>query len=325
VRSLTKKSSTGGSVRGQLKLLTLSVVAALLVPAAIAWACNPQAYLRLDKPGYTAGEQMAVSGAFFKGNRKLTLSFEPSGTGGSVTTTSNGFFATKLTAPSAPGSYTLSAVGYEADGSVTTGLPARISFDVSASAADQPGSQPGATQPGSQPGATQPGSRPQPGAKQPSPGKSVQPKERRGRSFSSPGSRPSRGRTPGTRARGGTGAANAGDGVIDTSNGAVFAGSVAREDRGALASRSGQSGAAKPQGRGTQGAGAASERSASGDVWSGFGSAKAPSLNPGATDPAVSQDAGSQLGWGLGLLALGLLALVGGLTAEARRRRAVAD
>ena len=305
--------------------MALAVAAMLLVPAAIAWACNPQAYLRWSNCPVAPGEAMQVSGAFFKGNAQLTLSVEPGGTVGNVTTSSNGFFATSVTAPGTPGSYTLSAVGYESDGSVTPGLPARLSFEVSAAGQpSQPGSQPGARQPG----APQPGAQPQPGAGRPSPGRFAEPEEPKARAFSSPGSGSRGGRQPdangGGRGEGRTAPAGAGaGGVIEgTSGGGVFADSLAPEDREAALASGGRSGTAEGQRGGSQGGPAAApEASAASDVWGGFGSAAAPSLTDG-TDLALGRGTGSQLTWGLALLALGLVALVAGLAvAEVRRRR----
>lgn len=306
--------------RGQVMGL-LAVMAAILVPAAIAWACNPQAYLRLDKASYTPGEQMQVSGAFFKSGAELSLSLEPGGQVATVTTSSNGSFSTRVPAPSSAGSYTLSAVGFEADGSVTNGLPARTSFSVAAQASRpaQPGSTP-------QPGTSQPGTS-RPGAAPPRAGRFAEPEVPRTRAFSAPTRRSSgRSREPAT-SRGGSGAGSvtSGAGVIAAPVGstgqAVFAGSVARADRAAGAV-AGRSPAAVPSRRGTS----PSQRTAASesDVWSGFSSSKASGLEPRAGEAAPDGGAGSGLGLGLGLLGLGLLALVSGLTlAEVRRRRAL--
>jgi len=68
-----------------------------------------------------------------------------------------------------------------------------------------------------------------------------------------------------------------------------------------------------------------SGRSASGDLWSGFGSGKTPSLEPRRSDdPAAEEAGGFDLGLaaGTGFLGLGLAALFGSfLVAEVRRRR----
>jgi hypothetical protein len=68
------------------------------------------------------------------------------------------------------------------------------------------------------------------------------------------------------------------------------------------------------------------ERSAIGDLWSGFGSGRLPSLISSEADPLVTEDGpGGQLAVGVGLLGTGLLALIGGgAVAQLRRRRAPA-
>ena len=67
-----------------------------------------------------------------------------------------------------------------------------------------------------------------------------------------------------------------------------------------------------------------SDQAATGYVWSGFAPGKTPSLST-AGDMVSEGDSGSGLGLGIGLLAFGLVALVGGLTAaEVSRRRSAA-
>lgn len=69
---------------------------------------------------------------------------------------------------------------------------------------------------------------------------------------------------------------------------------------------------------------APSEQAASGYVWSGFAPGRTPSLAT-AGDMVSEGDSDSGLGLGIGLLAFGLLALIGGVTAaEVSRRRAAA-
>lgn len=317
-----RHSSKRFSRRPMLGLLVVLAVA--LVPAAIAWACNPQAYLRLDQTKFEPGSEMRVSGAFFKAGANLTLSIEPGGVVGTVTTSGNGSFSTTVRAPSSAGSYTLSAVGYEADGTITNGLPARASFTVGAAASAPPQSGSAPQSGTSQPEAGRPGAAP------PSAGRFAEPEVPRTRGFSSPERRSSGGREPATRTGGGSSgdraaAVNTGAGVITrstgpgaSSTGAVFAGSLARTDRAATASPGAAKQAREGKGAGSSGASAVGE-----DAWSGFESGDVPGLLSSGSDAVPDGGTGSQLGWGLGLLALGLLALVSGLTvAEVRRRRA---
>src|SRR4051794_21232295 len=83
------------------------VVAAIVVPVAIAYACNPQAHVSLDKSAYQPGAAITVNGSFFPPSTAVTIN----GPGGSksVTTSSGGGFTTTIAAPSSPGDYTITA------------------------------------------------------------------------------------------------------------------------------------------------------------------------------------------------------------------------
>jgi hypothetical protein len=295
-------------------LALLGLLTILVVPASIAWACTPQAHLRID-PTVTAGSSMTVGGADFKPNVQINFNLDPGGSAGSVTTSSVGAFSTTITAPSTPGNYTLSAIGYDADGSVTAGLPQQASFTVTG--ASQPAAPGSTIQPGRS-GASAP-------ATAPSPGRFSEPEVPRARAFGSPKRGSSRGRQRAATRGGGPGrqaALNAGDGVIKASSGAVFAGSVARADRVAGASR-GRSGAAGRSRAHAKTTTTPSQRSAAGDVWGGFKSSNAPGLVARGSDAAPSGGPGSLFALSLGLLIAGGLALVAGLAVtEARKRRA---
>lgn len=117
-----------GSNARRLLIIWLALLSVLAVPAAISWACNPQAQLTPDKASYAPGEAMVISGAFFpKGiTVKVTLS---SGQSVTASTDSNGAFtAVGLTAPAVPGNYTATAT--RADGQFQNGLPKVVSFSV---------------------------------------------------------------------------------------------------------------------------------------------------------------------------------------------------
>lgn len=314
-----KQASAGRSAifRSQWRVLAVtSVAVALLVPVAIAWACNPQARVAVDKPTYFPGDTMGVTGSYFQGDRTLTLSVEPGGASVTVRTSSNGFFATQIPAPTSAGSYTLSAIGFEADGTVTNGLPARVSFSV---AQRSTAPQPNTTAPGAQ---RSPAT--SPGTSQPSAGSFAEPTVPNAGRIS-PRAR-SRARAQGDARTGAradrTAAVNTGAGVIAASGDTVFAGSVARADRvaGSPAARP----AARKARSGAQRA-VPSERSAASDVWSGLSSSNAPALLPSASDGAPSGGgAGSGLALGLGLIGFALLALAGAVAVDRRRRRASA-
>jgi len=331
----------------------LVLVAGALIPAALALACNPQAYLTLDKTAYGPGDNVRVSGSFFKNDASITVSIDRTGQSTTVTTSGNGAFSTTFALPAnAPtGGYTVQAVGFEANGQITAGLPARGSFSVAAAqAAPQPapsGGEPAAAPqqsasaaPAGQPAAPQAAAtRPstqRPTASKPAGGfrePSVfnEPNVQRSgteRSTSNAGSTSKAGSTTGP------GGSRAADTAVNNGR-AVFGGSVAPSISAPVVAAAGtpasarSSAGAKPVGsRGASQSAAvsrqAAEQTAADDVWSAVGSGSSPSVLPFAGDGVAvsSPRSGSQLALGLVLLGGGVLALVGGLAAgEARRRR----
>lgn len=289
--------------RSKRGVVALAAVSLLLIPAAIAWACNPQAYIRTTQLASAPGGQVVVQGAFFKGDKEVILNLEPGGEVARVTTAGNGSFQTSFTAPTGVGSYSVSAVSYEPDGTVTNGLPARTAFEVAAPTRQQaPASNP------APPAATQGGER----------------------AFVDPGITRSPTRSAGPTGGGGggggqVGAGTTGGGGVGTVAGPtgapVFAGSVApaQPTFGSAPAAQAQ-GTPAPKGSAARSSGRAAATDS--DVWSGFANGRTPSLTSDAADAPDSGN-GSGLGLGIGLLALGLVALVAGLTAaEVQRRKA---
>jgi hypothetical protein len=277
----------------------LAVAAALVVPAAIAWACNPQAHLSLDQTSYSPGEQIRVSGSYFANGDSIAVSTP--GSSASATVAGGGFTVT-LRAPAEAGSFTV--VAQRSDG-YRAGLPKSASYQVVAAASPPPSERPSA--PPAQPNPTFQ----EPGVAQ-SPGSGLA-------GSGGGGGGGSQGGEPGGGPTGGVG----GGGGFATGTGgqAVFAGSAAPGQQGAFISGSG-GGAAGSAAKST--AGRPSEQAATSDVWSAFAPGRTPSLTNGVAG-APDGGTGSGLGIGIGLLALGLLGLVAGLTAaEVRRRRALA-
>ena len=90
-------------------LVLLAAFSALLMPAAVAWACTPLAQIGTDKRSYRPGEQMTVSGNLFRPAARITLTTDPPGASASTTSTPFGTFRTTLAAPSGPGPYVLLA------------------------------------------------------------------------------------------------------------------------------------------------------------------------------------------------------------------------
>lgn len=329
--------------RRWLGLAALSLTASVLVPVAIAMACNPQAYLTLDRASYAPGDSVRVSGSFFKNNAQVTVSVDRTGQSATVTTTGNGAFQATFALPSnaGTGGYSVTAIGYEANGDVVAGLPARGSFSVAAAqAAPAPSTPSGGGQPAAS--AEQPAAA-APSAGQPAAATATRPSARptagtSSPSFREPGvtSEPDV-QTSATERRGSAGRTAPSTADRATANGrAVFGGSVAPSvsastvapvaaaSTAAPASRSSQ---ASRTGASSQSAAVsrqAAEQTAADDVWSAVGAGRSPSVLPVAGDGVAvsSPQAGSQLALGLVLLGTGVLALVGGLAAgEARRRR----
>ncbi len=119
-------------------LVLLATLSALLVPAAVAWACGPSSNVRTDKFSYRPGEQMTVSGrGFWREGTSLTITTEPAGAyAEGVPVDSEGRFRTQLRAPDQPGSYVLLVTS--SDG----GPPARTTFEVDASPPPAPQVEP---------------------------------------------------------------------------------------------------------------------------------------------------------------------------------------
>jgi hypothetical protein len=253
-------------------------IAAALVPAAIAWACNPQAHISLNKTTYGPGESITVSGSYFNSSTcGCTVS-----TSGSSTSASGSAWTATLTAPSEAGSYAVVAAPSGPDQ-----VYARTaSFQV----VDTSASGPAPSEPSSS-----------------------------GQTFKEPevGSAGGGG-SKGSGVNGGepnVGGVGGGGGSVQVGSGQpAFAGSVAATPGGSsfFSGDEGTASAATAQ---------PSERAAVSDVWSGYAAGKTPSLTSGAALP--DGDTGSELSLGIVLLAVGLLALVAGLTtAEVMRRRA---
>ena len=288
----------GSKSRSRRKgMIALTAVSLLLVPAAIAWACNPQAQLQPNQASYEPGQTMQLSGSFFPGSTRLAVSGP--GISTTVTTTSNGTFQVSVPVPSTPGSYSVRVT--KADGTAQSGLPKVASFQVARAVSSAPAP------------VTGPPSRSTTGATNPT--------------FSEPGVSRSEtrsvARTPRSQAAPTTGGVAGGGTVVTGTTGVpVFAGSVAPAQTtfGAPApatAAKGSTAATKRSSAASSGRAAASDS----DVWSGFAPGRTPSLTSSAAG-APDGGTGSSLGLGIGLLAFGLLALAAGLTAaEVSRRR----
>jgi hypothetical protein len=279
---------TIGTVGRRRTIGAIVLAALMLVPAAIAFACNPQASISTNKAVYAPGETMTVVGRSFNANQSLTVSVP--GDSKAVNTGNSRGFVTILRAPGNPGAYTVMASGS------ARGLPARTSIRVAttpASGRSDGGSSGGSGRDFGRPGiqrsaGSERGSGPGGGGGQPAVG--------------SPTSAPA-------SSGGGSGA------VVSSAGQPVFAASAPPAD-----SFGAQAGAADERSAGRS----PSEQTATGNLWSGLGNGSAPSL--AGVDTAADDGTGSPLVLGIVLLAIGLLTLLTGFgVAQARRRRALAD
>ena len=124
----SQSGRVGVSRRRRTSFVSL-VVAAVVVPVAIAYACNPQAHVSLDSTAVAPGQSVTVNGSYFPSNATITVA-GPVNTV-TVTTSPGGGFSTSVQAPSTPGDYTITA-------SRPTGGFAPASFSVVAPAAPAP-------------------------------------------------------------------------------------------------------------------------------------------------------------------------------------------
>jgi hypothetical protein len=86
-----------------------ALLAPLLAVAAVAWACNPQAHLSVDKDTFAAGSAITVVGSYFPGNATITVSGSWGPPPMTVQTSAGGGFVTQVTAPGTPGNYNIAA------------------------------------------------------------------------------------------------------------------------------------------------------------------------------------------------------------------------
>lgn len=274
-----------------------------MAPAAIAWACNPQASISVDSTSVRPGGTVTVYGSYFPGNADITVS-GPTGSS-AVKTSAGGSFAKSFTVPSKPGSYVINATR-------PTGGAASVAFRVASPTAPKPA--PVQTQ---APGAAAPSV---PSFDSPSVVRSE-------RQRSDTGSAGGSGGGPGAQTAPGNTGSGSGGGVVVTPSGApVFVGPAPAASSSGFATVPAPAGAAAGSSKAARQSSSAtpSDQAASGYVWSGFAPGRTPSLAT-AGDMVSEGDSDSGLGLGIGLLAFGLLALVGGVTAaEVSRRRAAA-
>lgn len=291
-------------VRKRRTIVGVLVAALVVVPAAIAWACNPQAHVSLDRTAYGPGQTLTVYGSYFPGNRQITVTGPVTTT---VTTDAGGSFSTTFTAPSEAGSYVVSATR-------PTGGSASTSYRVTApAAAEEPPPQPAPESPAG-------GEAPNPSFSTPGVERSEREPARTDGGGSERSPAADRERSPAAERTPAGGGSAPGGGVVTVGGQQVFSGSAAPATSSGTFAEPATTGSSRTAGSNRRSS-APSEQAATGDVWSGFAPGRTASLTNGQTGMSDG-GAGSNLALGIGLLALGLLALVAGLTAaEVRRRR----
>jgi hypothetical protein len=303
-------------------MLALAVAGLLVVPPAIAWACNPQAHLNLGQTSVTPGSQVTVYGSYFPSASSVTVT-DPNGVAKSESTGAGGAFKTTVTAPTKPGNYVISASkpsGGSAPASFSVVAPevansTPVSGTSGAGAPSQPATSPTPSDGSAAPAFVVPNVQ-----RSPVSTGSVAPK-------TAPQIVPAPAPAP---------APPVSSGVVSQGGQQVFAGSIAQNPVAStpiiastpvVATTAPKSHNAAPA-RGQAGAAtsvpSASQLTASSDLWSGFAPGQTASLTSAGDGGMSGGGTSSALTIGIGALALGLVGLVAGLMgAELRRRSAI--
>ena len=327
----TEKGSRSGFKVGpasRLRVVVALVVAGLLlVPAAISWACGPNRAIQLDRFTYCPRVcDVNVTGAEFKSGATVDIMVD--GAIRATTTVSpTGNLSASFKAPASPGTYAVRTEGVDPDDAqALKGTGNTVMMTVAEEAPPAPAG--GGPAPAPAPGANSP----QRGSPAPS-RRTTSGREGTGRAgdnnrSASGGEQlgrapardaaPAKGGAPASAGAPADAGVNTTEGTTTTGGRTAFAGSVTQATRAGVAER-----AAKGASPGS--AAGPSERSAEGDLWNGLTSQN-PSLVPADGAGVDAPDTAPGLAWGMGLLAAGLLALIGlGVAEVTRRRRAPAS
>jgi hypothetical protein len=314
--------------------VALAILAVAACGAAVAWACTPSAFISVQGAGGQdfgpAGSQATVQGSGFSDGAKVQIRWN-SADGPTLATATGPRFSVAVTIPAnaADGVYYIVATAVDSEGNprqapapFRVGEPTRSPGGGSGSGSDSgSGGSPAASAPA--PTATPGGSGPAPGT---------------GSGVTSGGNTVLGGRIKYIVSGAGPTRAHGGGLATLPSGQAVFAGSVAAPRQAVFAGsvapgqavfagsvpQSGLRGAAAKRGSLGQSKTAPSQRSAGGDLWSGFSGGKG--RTAGLDDAgAPSSGPGAGLYVGIGLVGVGLAALLAGFgVPELRRRRALA-
>ena len=284
----------------RIGLAAVGLVAILLGGASLAWACTPDASLYSEPDYGPAGSTVTVHGAGFR--EAPVQIYWNSASGARLATAEGPNFSTQVTVPEAtPGNHVIYAVSYGEDGAVAGS--ARSGFEVTG-----PDGQRARRPAGQEP--QRPQARPTRRAPERVGGAERQSSPARQETSSA------RQTAPASRGRAVAEELEASRAVATSDEGRrVFAGSVAPSSR--RERNPAPFAGARPFDAATR----LSERTASGDVWSGVGASSGPSLVPSLTSAPVAERGSSLRIVGLGLVGVGLVALFAGLGLSGLRRR----
>jgi hypothetical protein len=281
-------------VRTKSVRLSLPIVfglATALVLAGLAWACVPTADISVDPRSGPPGSRVTVSGSSF-GDRRVEIRWDSQ-----VLAQAQGpsFTATVTIPASSAGVKILEAVAYNQDGAVAGSTGAPFEVTPPAGQTQSPGLP---TSPQAPPARQAPGSGPP----------ARPPTARNGESRRAERDRASQGAGRSESSAGGS----ATPGVLARGNERFFAGSLSADAQAPAAPTNSSRNSRSSATRG------ASERSAAGDLWSGFGRGSTPGLGAVGTE---ADPPGGQMTTILLLLALGLTLLSAGLAVAVTSRR----
>ncbi len=286
------------TLRRRISMAILSTLVVLTTGAALAWACTPQAYINLSSTSGGPGDTVTVTGRGFI-DGPVEIYWNESGTA-PLATARGPEFSIPVTIPqAASGVHYVTTAARTPDGQLV-GSPSRA-FEIQGAALTPTGPSGGAPN----------DSRPAPKGTGRPLGDTPSP-ERPG-ALQLTGASPPRDRTP-ARSQ----APSASGGPALDSSAAVRTPSLDDVPGDSTPT----SGRGQAVGGVSDSAPAPSAGSAVADLWSGFGSSRAPSLLSGEAADVPGADGGSPLAVGVGLMGLGLVALFAGFAmAEVRRRR----
>lgn len=293
----------------------LTITAAIAIPAALSWACGPQAGIYPDRSTYAPGDVGHIAGTNFLPGAQFTINIEGGPTLASVTIPQGqNSFSVSFTVPSTAGDYVLRVIGTDPQGNALPPSPQTIRV-----AAPLPTTVPNAAP-----------SESAPAAATPAPAQSTSPATSRPSTreeASATVKAPARSARPATRTRPNAAGTAPAASTSTASTPAVFAGSVPRTGAATQKPVTRTTRRAAGTSRAPTTATRPSESTASAPGWSGLGAGASPALVPNGSFPATASTGNATARTlSILMLGLGLAALAGGVgVTELRRRRSHGD